>query len=103
MSAPITITGNLVADPELKFTQNAKALATFTVVSSKSSRSLMALGKIPIQLFGTSRHGARQPKMLQMHFARELPSSSQAQQFKNLGKIRTQGLSVQRLRLQHGA
>ncbi|ANH49193.1 primosome PriB/single-strand DNA-binding protein [Freshwater phage uvFW-CGR-AMD-COM-C203] len=36
MSAPITITGNLVADPELKFTQNAKALATFTVVSSKS-------------------------------------------------------------------
>jgi single-strand DNA-binding protein len=38
MSAPITITGNLVADPELKFTQNAKALATFTVVSSKSSK-----------------------------------------------------------------
>ena len=36
MSAPITIIGNLVADPELKFTQNAKALATFTVVSSKS-------------------------------------------------------------------
>jgi single-strand DNA-binding protein len=38
MSAPITITGNLVADPELKFTSNGKALATFTVVSSKSSK-----------------------------------------------------------------
>lgn len=38
MSAPITITGNLVADPELKFTNNGKALATFTVVSSKSSK-----------------------------------------------------------------
>ena len=39
MSAPITIVGNLVADPELKFTQNAKALATFTVVSSKSVKN----------------------------------------------------------------
>lgn len=40
MSASITIIGNIVGDPELKFTQNAKALATFTVVSSKSSKNL---------------------------------------------------------------
>jgi len=32
----LTITGNLVADPELRFIPNGKALATFTVVSSKS-------------------------------------------------------------------
>lgn len=38
MSAPITIIGNVVGDPELKFLQSAKALATFTVVSSKSSK-----------------------------------------------------------------
>lgn len=38
MSAPITIAGNLIADPELKFTQSGKAVATFTVVSSKSSK-----------------------------------------------------------------
>jgi single-strand DNA-binding protein len=38
MSAPITITGNIVNDPELKFTPNGKALATFTVVTSKSSK-----------------------------------------------------------------
>jgi len=38
MSAPITITGNIVNDPELKFTPNGKALAIFTVVTSKSSK-----------------------------------------------------------------
>ncbi len=38
MSAPITITGNLANEPELKFTANGKALCTFTVVSSKSSK-----------------------------------------------------------------
>jgi single-strand DNA-binding protein len=38
MSAPITITGNIVNDPELKFTPNGKALATFTVVTSKSTK-----------------------------------------------------------------
>jgi single-strand DNA-binding protein len=38
MSAPITITGNIVNDPELRFTPNGKALATFTVVTSKSSK-----------------------------------------------------------------
>ena len=38
MSAPITITGNIVNDPELKFTPNGKALAVFTVVTSKSSK-----------------------------------------------------------------
>ncbi len=38
MSAPITITGNLANDPELKFTANNKALCTFTVVSSKSNK-----------------------------------------------------------------
>jgi single-strand DNA-binding protein len=38
MSAPITITGNIVNDPELRFTPNGKALATFTVVTSKSTK-----------------------------------------------------------------
>ena len=38
MSAPITITGNIVNEPELRFTPNGKALATFTVVTSKSSK-----------------------------------------------------------------
>jgi len=38
MSAPITIIGNIVNDPELKFTPNGKALAIFTVVTSKSSK-----------------------------------------------------------------
>lgn len=32
----LTITGNLVADPELRFIPSGKAVATFTVVSSKS-------------------------------------------------------------------
>jgi single-stranded DNA-binding protein len=44
MSAPITITGNIVNDPELKFTPNGKALAVFTVVTSKSTKNLMELG-----------------------------------------------------------
>jgi single-strand DNA-binding protein len=34
----LTITGNLTADPELRFIPNGKALATFTVVSSKSTK-----------------------------------------------------------------
>ena len=38
MSAPITIIENIVNDPELKFTPNGKALAIFTVVTSKSSK-----------------------------------------------------------------
>ena len=32
----LTITGNVVADPELRFIPNGKAIATFTVASSKS-------------------------------------------------------------------
>lgn len=32
----LTITGNVVADPELRFVPSGKAIATFTVVSSKS-------------------------------------------------------------------
>jgi len=32
----LTIAGNLAADPELKFTPNGKAVASFTVISSKS-------------------------------------------------------------------
>jgi single-strand DNA-binding protein len=32
----LTITGNVVADPELRFIPNGKAIATFTVVASKS-------------------------------------------------------------------
>lgn len=34
----LTITGNLVADPELKIISSGKAVASFTVVSSKSSK-----------------------------------------------------------------
>lgn len=32
----LTIAGNLAADPELKFTPNGKAVASFTVISSKA-------------------------------------------------------------------
>ena len=32
----VTIVGNLAADPELRFTPNGKAMASFTVISSKS-------------------------------------------------------------------
>lgn len=32
----LTIVGNLAQDPELKFTNNGKAVAVFTVISSKS-------------------------------------------------------------------
>lgn len=32
----LTISGNLAADPELRFTPNGKAVATFTVMTSKS-------------------------------------------------------------------
>lgn len=32
----ITIVGNLAQDPELRFTSNGKAVASFTVISSKS-------------------------------------------------------------------
>jgi single-strand DNA-binding protein len=32
----LTITGHLASDPELRFTPNGKAVATFTVISSKS-------------------------------------------------------------------
>lgn len=32
----LTIAGNLAADPELKFTPNGKAVASFTIMSSKS-------------------------------------------------------------------
>jgi single-strand DNA-binding protein len=34
----ICITGNLAADPELKFTPQGKAVASFTVISSKSTK-----------------------------------------------------------------
>ena len=34
----LTITGNLTNDPELRFIPSGKALATFTVVSSKSTK-----------------------------------------------------------------
>ena len=32
----VTITGNLASDPELRFTPNGKAMASFTVIASKS-------------------------------------------------------------------
>jgi single-strand DNA-binding protein len=35
MSTPVTLVGNLTADPELKFTQQGKALAKFTIVTSE--------------------------------------------------------------------
>lgn len=35
MSQNITIVGNLAADPELKFTANGKAVANFTVMTSR--------------------------------------------------------------------
>lgn len=34
----ISISGNLANDPELKFTNNGKAVASFTVISSKSTK-----------------------------------------------------------------
>lgn len=34
----LCITGNLAADPELKFTPQGKAVASFTVISSKSTK-----------------------------------------------------------------
>lgn len=36
----LTITGNLAYDPELKFTPSGKAVASFTVISSKSTKNL---------------------------------------------------------------
>ena len=34
----IAIAGNLATDPELRFTPNGKAMATFTIISSKSQK-----------------------------------------------------------------
>ena len=34
----IAIAGNLASDPELRFTPNGKAMATFTIISSKSQK-----------------------------------------------------------------
>ncbi|MEV7014078.1 single-stranded DNA-binding protein [Streptosporangium sp. NPDC051022] len=39
MSAPITLTGRLVRDPELKFTTTGKAIARFTVVTSRRRKN----------------------------------------------------------------
>lgn len=39
MSAQVTIIGRMVADPEVTFTQNGKALARFRVVSSKRTKT----------------------------------------------------------------
>ena len=39
MSNPITITGNLAADPELRFTPSGKAVASFTVMTSRSRKN----------------------------------------------------------------
>lgn len=35
MSAPITLTGRMAGDPELKFTQTGKPIARFTVVTAR--------------------------------------------------------------------
>ena len=35
MSAPVTLVGNITADPELKFTQQGKGLAKFTIATSE--------------------------------------------------------------------
>jgi single-strand DNA-binding protein len=39
MSAPVTLTGRLVRDPELKTTSNGKVLAKFTVVTNDRVRN----------------------------------------------------------------
>lgn len=39
MSTSITVVGNLAADPELRFTPGGKAVATFTVMASKSRKN----------------------------------------------------------------
>lgn len=39
MSAPITLTGRMAGDPELKFTQNGKPLVRFTVVTSRRRKN----------------------------------------------------------------
>lgn len=39
MSTNLTIIGNLASDPELRFTTAGKAVASFTVISSKSKKN----------------------------------------------------------------
>src|SRR5690606_22908495 len=39
MSAPITLNGRMAGDPELKFTQQGKAIARFTVVTSRRRKN----------------------------------------------------------------
>lgn len=39
MSTNLTIIGNLAADPELKFTNSGKAVASFTVITSQSKKN----------------------------------------------------------------
>lgn len=39
MSAPITLTGRMADDPQLKFTQQGKAIARFTVVTSRRRKN----------------------------------------------------------------
>lgn len=39
MSTNLTVIGNLAADPELKFTASGKAVATFTVLASRSRKN----------------------------------------------------------------
>ena len=39
MSANITISGNLAADPELRFTKDGKAVVRFTVMTSRSKKN----------------------------------------------------------------
>lgn len=39
MSTPVTLTGRLTADPDLRYTQQGKALARFSVVTSKRMKN----------------------------------------------------------------
>ena len=39
MSANVTLVGRLGGDPELRFTQSGKAVASFSMVTSKSTRN----------------------------------------------------------------
>jgi len=39
MSANVTVIGNLAGDPELRFTKEGKAVATFTVLTSTSKKT----------------------------------------------------------------
>ena len=64
----ITIIGNLVNDPELRFTPSGAAVAKFTVASTPRylDKAQMS-GKMAIAFFYNARSGVKQLKTLQNH------------------------------------